>query len=94
MRTLDQLMQLIDQIDFGTIDATFHRHQGKTSAVEVRSKNANKFQANQEAIAFILQMIGKRVDDNFTGSDTIQLTYHQGKLQKIFQHIDARLENS
>lgn len=91
-RPIEAFEEYIDGTPYGTVEVKFYRHAGRTTGMEVKAAHATKFDANKEALAYLLGFIGKQSDDLYTGSHTLELTFHEGQLKRLHQHINARID--
>lgn len=85
MTFLTDINDLAEQVEFGEMQLTLKRHNGKTTSLVVNQADKLKFQSNSEAVAFMLSELKNLTESGGTASSSFTVMVKDGKIQSVIQ---------
>lgn len=87
----EELAKILAAVQFGDVEVTFNRHQGKTVSLVVNAAQKHKFDATADALRFILESIKLDCDRDYSGTRSFSVVFNQGSVTRVVQQGYERL---
>jgi hypothetical protein len=87
----DELTKILNDVQFGDVEVTFNRHQGKTISMVINAAQKHRFETTAAALRFILEAIKIDCDKSYSGTRSFSVVFNQGEVTRVVQQGYERI---